>query len=62
MIISKQIREGLGRLAIYQDRVKGDLARGDYAQAMADVSELAEISRRLWELFQKETARIAGNQ
>jgi hypothetical protein len=62
MIISRQVKEGLARLSIYQDRVKEDLARGDYAQAMADVSELAEISRRLWEQFQKETARIAGNQ
>ena len=60
IVVRRQIKEGLARLSIYQDRVKEDLARNDYVQAMADVSECAEISRRLWELFQKKT--IAGNQ
>jgi hypothetical protein len=54
-MISKQIREGLGRLSIYQDRVKEDLARGNYAQAMADMAELHYIAEHLWELFQQET-------
>jgi hypothetical protein len=55
-MINHQIKQALGRLALYQDRVKEDLARNDYAQAMADVAEMAEISHRLWELCQKEAA------
>jgi hypothetical protein len=62
MIISRQVKEGLARLSIYQDRVKEDLARGNYAQAMADVSELAEISRRLWEQLQKEAALLGDGK
>jgi hypothetical protein len=58
MIISRQVKEGLARLSIYQDRVKEDLARGNYAQAMADIAELHYIAKHLWELFQNETNNI----
>jgi hypothetical protein len=33
---------------LYLARVRDNLRRGDRIQALADLAELAEISRRLW--------------
>jgi hypothetical protein len=43
------IIRSIDRLELYLSRVKADLGRADRAQALADLAELAEISRRLWQ-------------
>ena len=43
------ITHNIDRLERYLARVRSDLERGDRAQALADLAELAEISRRLWQ-------------
>jgi hypothetical protein len=50
-----RITVSLNRLKLYLERVERDLGNGDRNQALANVAELAEIARRLWDnLAQKE--------
>ena len=46
--MTSQIQTSLARLRTYLERVERDLDAGDHYQALADVAELAEIARRLW--------------
>ena len=45
--MNSQIQISLQRLHIYLQRVERDLADGDRNQALANLAELSEISRRL---------------
>jgi hypothetical protein len=45
---ANNITKSVDRLALYLARVRDNLLRGDRIQALADLAELAEISRRLW--------------
>jgi hypothetical protein len=46
--MSRSVEASLSRIDLYLGRVRRDLESGDHAQALADVAELHEISRRLW--------------
>jgi hypothetical protein len=46
--VNSQIQTSLQRLRLYLERVERDLAAGDRNRALANVAELAEIARRLW--------------
>ena len=43
------ITRTINRIERYLERVRSDLERGDRAQALSDLAELSEISRRLWQ-------------
>jgi hypothetical protein len=47
--MNKAIESGRNRLDLYYQRVSRALDSGKREQAMADLSELAFIARRLWE-------------
>jgi hypothetical protein len=44
------------RLELYLERVKHDLQAGDRAGALADLAEVGEISRRLWDRLARARA------
>jgi hypothetical protein len=45
----------LERLTLYLERVRRDLEAGDRASALANLAEVGEISRRLWERLARLT-------
>jgi hypothetical protein len=47
--MTRQIEISVQRLTLYLERVKRDLAAGDRASALANLAEVHEISRRLWD-------------
>ena len=54
MTLKKPVENGRKRLAVYFERVNRALDSGRRDQAMADLSELAFIARRLWEEIAKQ--------
>jgi hypothetical protein len=46
--VNLKIQASPRRLRMSLERVERDLASGDQNQAMANVAELSEIARRLW--------------
>jgi hypothetical protein len=46
-------KQSLDRLALYLARVRIALNAGNRTQALADLAELAEIARRLWDRLAK---------
>jgi hypothetical protein len=46
--MTRQTQTFLDRISLYLERVETDLDEGDYAMALANCAELAEISRRFW--------------
>jgi hypothetical protein len=63
---NQQLSVALDRLALYLSRVRDDLRRGDRNQALANLAELTEISRRLWNrlaaLQTRQTRTSASSQ
>ena len=53
-----QIQTSIGRLRLYLERVERDLAKGDRAAALANLAELGEISRRLWNALGHESITV----
>jgi hypothetical protein len=51
--MSPEIQTSIDRLTLYLSRVKRDLETGNRAQMLADLAELGEISRRLWNRIAK---------
>jgi hypothetical protein len=49
-----RITVSLNRLKLYLERVERDIGNGDRYRAMANVSELAEVARRLWDNLAKK--------
>jgi hypothetical protein len=49
-----QITVSVQRLKLYLERVERDIGNGDRYRAMANVSELAEVARRLWDNLAKK--------
>jgi hypothetical protein len=45
------------RLELYTARARRSVECGDYANALADLAEAAEIARRLWHEIAKEADR-----
>jgi hypothetical protein len=58
--MNNQILTSLKRIALYRDRLQDAVVANDPVAGMAHAAEIAEISRRLWELFQKE-AMLLGD-
>jgi hypothetical protein len=56
--VSSQIQISLQRLRTYLERVERDLVNKDRNQALANLAELAEISRRLWNRLSDENKTI----
>jgi hypothetical protein len=52
-LVANNITRSLERIALYLKRVRDNLERGDRSQALADLAELSEISRRLWNRLQR---------
>jgi hypothetical protein len=52
-LAANDITRSLERIALYLERVRDNLERGDRSQALADLAELGEISRRLWNRLER---------
>jgi hypothetical protein len=46
--MTQRTKTFLDRISLYLERVETDLDECDYATALANCAELAEISRRFW--------------
>jgi hypothetical protein len=46
--MTRDLKTSLERLTLYVERVRRDLAGADRPSALANLAEVAEIARRLW--------------
>jgi hypothetical protein len=60
--MNDSVIRGNKRLMLYYQRVSRALDNGHKAQAMADLSELAFIARRLWEDLSRDDSFPSGKE